>query len=86
MHAECLGDGTSMDLGAALAGRTWLINVWASWCEVCRKELPVLDAYARSPGAVQVLGVQILSDPADGWACWLPSACACPLSPTPTAP
>lgn len=66
VHAECLGDGTSIDLGAVLAGRTSLINVWASWCEVCRRELRVLDAYARSPGAVQVLGVQILSDPADG--------------------
>lgn len=66
VRADCLSDGTSIDLGAMLAGRTSLINMWASWCEVCRKELPVLDTYARSPGAVQVLGVQILSDPAEG--------------------
>ncbi|MDQ2883460.1 MAG: TlpA family protein disulfide reductase [Actinomycetota bacterium] len=66
VRADCLSDATSIDLGAVLAGRSALINVWASWCEVCRKELPVLDTYARSPGAVQVLGVQILSDPAEG--------------------
>ena len=65
VRADCLSDGTSIDFGAMLTGRTSLINVWASWCEVCRKELPVLDTYARSPGAVQVLGVQILSDPAE---------------------
>jgi thiol-disulfide isomerase/thioredoxin len=66
VRVDCLGDGASIDVGAALAGRTTLINVWASWCEICREELPVLDAYARSPGVVQVLGVGIISDPADG--------------------
>lgn len=66
LRVSCLGDGTSVDLGAALAGRTALINVWASWCSPCREELPVLDAYATTSGAVQVLGVQVQSDPADG--------------------
>ncbi|MFN2536184.1 MAG: TlpA family protein disulfide reductase [Pseudonocardiaceae bacterium] len=66
LWVTCLGDGSRIDLGAALAGHTTVVNLWASWCEVCRKELPVLDAYARSPGAAHVLGVQILSDPADG--------------------
>jgi thiol-disulfide isomerase/thioredoxin len=68
VRASCLGDGTSVDLGSALAGQTTLINLWASWCEVCRTELRVLEAYAASPEAVRVLGVQILSPPADGLA------------------
>lgn len=34
--ATCLGDGSTVDLGAALAGRLALINVWASWCRPCR--------------------------------------------------
>ncbi|MGW5051413.1 TlpA family protein disulfide reductase [Actinokineospora sp. NPDC004072] len=64
--ATCLGDGSTVDLGAALAGRPVLINVWASWCQPCREELPVLEAYATASDAVTVLGVQVQSDPADG--------------------
>ncbi|WP_410666635.1 TlpA family protein disulfide reductase [Amycolatopsis sp. cmx-4-68] len=64
--ADCLGDGASVDLGRALAGAPVLVNVWASWCEPCRTELPVLQEYAKQPGAVRVLGVQVQSPAKDG--------------------
>ncbi|CRK55333.1 possible thioredoxin [Alloactinosynnema sp. L-07] len=66
VRATCLGDGTDIDLGSTLAGRPALVNVWATWCQPCREELPVLEAYAASAGAVSVLGVQVRSDSADG--------------------
>lgn len=46
----CLADGSSVDLGAALAGRPALINLWAYWCGPCATELPVLDRFAARAG------------------------------------
>jgi cytochrome c biogenesis protein CcmG, thiol:disulfide interchange protein DsbE len=40
----------------ALRGQVWILNVWASWCEACRDEHPVLMAFAAS-GAVPVYGL-----------------------------
>jgi thiol-disulfide isomerase/thioredoxin len=59
----CLGAAGSVDLGAALAGKPALLNVWGSWCEPCRTELPVLAAYAARPGAVPVYGIDSRDDP-----------------------
>ncbi|TDV40644.1 TlpA family protein disulfide reductase [Actinophytocola oryzae] len=62
--AQCLGDGSPVDVAKALEG-TVLVNMWATWCEPCKTELPVLDQYAREPGAVRVVTLGVESRPAD---------------------
>ena len=58
----CLADGQPKNLSAMLAGKPAVLNVWASWCEPCRKELPLLQEYAASRGeSITVLTVH--SDP-----------------------
>ena len=40
---------------AETAGRPVLVNLWASWCAPCVKELPTLDALSRRPGAPRIV-------------------------------
>lgn len=35
----------------ALKGQVWVMNVWASWCESCRDEHPLLVAFSRNSTA-----------------------------------
>lgn len=62
--AECLADGRSVDVAHALAAPV-LVNMWATWCEPCKTELPILDQYAREPDAIKVVALGVQSRPAD---------------------
>jgi thiol-disulfide isomerase/thioredoxin len=54
-------DGKPVKL-ADFAGKPVLVNLWASWCAPCVKELPTLDQLART-GGIQVLAVSQDSGP-----------------------
>ena len=41
----------------AASGQPVLVNLWASWCAPCVKELPTLDALSRRKGAPLVIAV-----------------------------
>ena len=49
-----------------LQGKVWLFNVWASWCPSCREEHPILVAYAKTPGAIPVVGLNWKDKREDG--------------------
>lgn len=55
---ECAGDGSSVDVAKALAGRTVVLNLWAYWCAPCTQELPAMAEYQKRVGSeVTVLTV-----------------------------
>ncbi len=49
-------DGADFDL-AEQRGRWVVVNYWATWCSPCLKEMPDLDAFARSREDVAVIGL-----------------------------
>jgi thiol-disulfide isomerase/thioredoxin len=54
------GEDTSL---AELSGKPMLVNLWATWCAPCVKELPTLDRLAQQGGPVQVIAVSQDSGP-----------------------
>ncbi|MCE7902478.1 MAG: TlpA family protein disulfide reductase [Gammaproteobacteria bacterium PRO9] len=52
------GDSQSI---AHWAGRTRVINFWATWCAPCRKEMPLLQQFQQAvdPTRLQVIGIAV---------------------------
>ena len=59
-----LEQGRSIDLGA-LRGRDVLVNVWATWCGPCRREMPALQLLSgRMRDRLLVVAIDQGEDPA----------------------
>ena len=60
-------DGAPLRL-AGFKGRVVLLNLWASWCEPCIRELPALDRLEgrRGGDGFTVVAVNLDRDPEDG--------------------
>jgi thiol-disulfide isomerase/thioredoxin len=53
--------GNSVELPAKYAGRPVLVNIWASWCAPCIKEMPELQRFATQQpvNGMQVVGIAL---------------------------
>ncbi|MFN7011582.1 MAG: thiol:disulfide interchange protein TlpA [Allorhizobium sp.] len=61
-------DRADKDLTLAdFAGKTVLLNLWATWCVPCREEMPALNALQKAEGSdrFQVLAINIDTGTAD---------------------
>jgi thiol-disulfide isomerase/thioredoxin len=54
------GEDTSL---VELSGKPILVNLWATWCAPCVKELPTLDRVAQKGGPVDVIAISQDSGP-----------------------
>jgi cytochrome c biogenesis protein CcmG/thiol:disulfide interchange protein DsbE len=62
---DCLGGGRPVEL-AGLAGTPTVINLWASWCVPCRKELPLLaQAHEELGDRVRIIGIDYKDEAPD---------------------
>lgn len=65
-HAVNLASGRSQGL-AAYRGKVVLLNIWATWCEPCRTEMPSIERLQQQLGGTDfaILAVSVDKDPSD---------------------
>ncbi len=54
--------GNAVDVSAAKGGGDVVLNVWATWCEPCRREMASLQRLAHEGGEVDVVGLSVDED------------------------
>ena len=55
----CLGGGHAVTL-TGLTGTPTIVNIWASWCLPCQREVPALQSvYATAKTQLRVLGIDM---------------------------
>lgn len=66
LRLACLGGGPAVSLTGPGPGRPMLVNIWATWCGPCVREVPVLVGFAAKAGPkVAVVGVDTEDKPSD---------------------
>jgi thiol-disulfide isomerase/thioredoxin len=58
-------DGANVEIPRAWIGKPTLVNLWASWCAPCLKEMPELQAFSAEQAANGTRIVGIALDDAD---------------------
>ena len=56
-------DGHALSIGA-LRGHPTILNVWATWCRYCGRELPLIAAFAAAHPSVRVVALEEYGTPA----------------------
>ena len=56
-------EGGRIDL-AAYKGRPVLVNLWATWCGPCRREMPALERLSKEQVGLTVVAIDQREDPA----------------------
>ena len=60
----CLKPGPAVDLSSLGGRQPVLVNLWASWCLPCQREMPRLEqTYRTYKGRLLILGVDTEDDP-----------------------
>ncbi|HJC27918.1 MAG TPA: TlpA family protein disulfide reductase [Candidatus Dietzia intestinipullorum] len=56
LMVRCMDDGSTTTLGKVQSGKPMMVNMWAYWCEPCRRELPAIQEAQEELGdSVQVV-------------------------------